>query len=43
MMYEVKRGGAARNANMEMLRVIAMLMIIAHHMVYYGGSTYEYK
>lgn len=37
MMYEVKRGGSARNANMEMLRVIAMLMIIAHHMVYYSG------
>ncbi len=26
-----------RNAHMELLRIIAMLMIIAHHMVYYSG------
>ena len=42
-MHEVNRGAAVRNAHIEMLRMIAMLMIIAHHMVYYGGSTYEYK
>ena len=26
-----------RNASMEQLRVMAMLMIIGHHFVYYGG------
>ena len=41
-MEQLKNIDKKRESNFELLRIVAMIMIILHHYVYYGGVAYTY-
>lgn len=41
-MEQLKNKYKERETNFELLRIVAMIMIILHHYVYYGGVAYVY-
>ena len=40
-MPEIKRTKVERNSAIELLRIIAMVMIVAHHLAVHGGFEFD--
>lgn len=36
-LYEEYSGSSMRSSNLELLRIVCMIMIIMHHFAYHGG------